>query len=147
MAAKGYTIQPAVLADSPTLIDLVVHDKLSLTMNQLIFKDWPNTDKQKSVYTGNVERAFRDPSSVPLKAVDDTGNIVGYLLLSRRKPLSSLTSDDTKPEDRMENIKPEETTVPDFMNLAPVKAVNEAVVKLNKPFAEIDRYGESLLFH
>ncbi len=72
-------IVPVQSSNIPTLgAELLYPQKLALTINRLLFRDWPNETEQKSIYTGAVESALRDPSVECLKAVNDDGDIADY---------------------------------------------------------------------
>lgn len=90
-----HPIHPIASHDQPALTNLLHSSKLSLTINQLLFKDWPNEAVQKPLYAGSVGSAFSDPAAECLKVVDDmSGDIVGYLVLSRERPIIEAGSGD-----------------------------------------------------
>lgn len=50
MSAPGYTLRPVQSSDIPVLGDLLYNSKLALTINRLLFKDWPNEAAQRRNY-------------------------------------------------------------------------------------------------
>lgn len=96
MAIPNYSILPVSSSDLPTLATFVHSSKRSLTINRLLFKDWPNEVAQKPLYTHAIESAFKDPSTDSLKVVDDeSGDTPGFLVLTRKRP-----TDTERPTDK-----------------------------------------------
>lgn len=72
--------------DINVLGDLLLRSKLSLSINRLLWKDWPNETAQREQYTAAISDAFTDSNMLDLKAVDNaTGQIVGYICLAKKE--------------------------------------------------------------
>ena len=85
MATSKITLSQVQKADLPTLATLIAASKLSLTINRLLFTNWPNHETQKPLYTAAIEGGFANPDVANLKAVDEKGEIVAYLGLTRKR--------------------------------------------------------------
>jgi hypothetical protein len=147
MATPKHTIHPVEKSDLPTLATLVGASKLALTINRLLFKDWPNEVAQKPLYTGAVEGGFADPSVTNLKAVDnETGEIVGYLGLTRKRPAVTAT-EKKKEEEKAPGDLPSQVPfgiVPEVLKEV-VRAIGE--VESGNVFAGKDCYGMPSISH
>jgi hypothetical protein len=133
MLPPKHSILPISSSDLPTLAQFLHTSKLALTVNRLIFKHWPNDATQLPLYTQAVESGFSDPSMECFKVVDDeSGDIVGYLALSRKKAEKekSASSEDGA-----------EPSVPDGLNPDVFRAVMNAVSRVTKEFEGMDRFG------
>ncbi|KAJ5572502.1 hypothetical protein N7450_009486 [Penicillium hetheringtonii] len=87
MAASNYSILPVMEADLPFLAEFIHAAKLRLTINRLLFEDWPNDPVQTKMYTNAVRSGFKDPDTEGFKAVDNNSKeIVGYFVLARKRP-------------------------------------------------------------
>lgn len=73
MSVPNHSIVPVTAQDLPTMAKLLCDSKLQLTINRLLFKDWPNEAAQVPNYTRAVEGSFKDPSVESFKVVDDKG--------------------------------------------------------------------------
>ncbi|KAJ5825312.1 hypothetical protein N7474_002450 [Penicillium riverlandense] len=134
MLPPKHSILPISGSDLPTLANFLHTSKLALTVNRLIFKYWPNDVTQLQLYTQAVEFGFSDPSVECLKVVDDeSGDIVGYLALSRKQA----ENEEEKPAGSGEDPEP---GVPDGLNPPVFKAVMGAVSGITKEFEKIDRF-------
>ena len=90
MSTSNYSLQPVTSQDLPTLIQFLHESKLALTINRLLWKDWPNDICQRPQYTNAIESSFKSELCDVFKAVDDaSGAIVGHLVLTLRRPASS----------------------------------------------------------
>jgi hypothetical protein len=124
MATRKHTISAVEKSDLPTLATLVAASKLSLTINRLLFKNWPNHTAQKPLYTAAIEGGFANPSVTNLKAVsEETGEIIAYLGLTRKR--SAVTEEEVKksPGNLTSNVP--NGIVPDVLKEV-VRAVGEA---------------------
>jgi hypothetical protein len=107
MSSSNYSISPATEADLPTLTRLLCNSKLTLTINRLLWNDWPNEELQLANYKRAVEGAFKNPAAQTFKAVDNTsGEIVGHLGLTTRKK-SPESADANKKLDPQPGMNPE----------------------------------------
>jgi GNAT superfamily N-acetyltransferase len=132
----GFSILPVDRSDLSVIADFVHSSKLSLTINRLLFKDWPNEAAQKAVYTKAVESAFDDPSVEGLKALMN-GEIVGYVGLTRKRPAKNVTD---RPLATDEDGMP---PPPDHFNPEVLMMVSNAVTEINKEMEGIDHFGMS----
>ena len=122
-----FTIEPAERSDSAVFTDYLFTSKLDLTVNRLLYKDWPNEDAQRAHYADAVERGWNDGMSY-YKAVDKRGHILGFVALERK-----LAATDGKAVS---------ATCPESMNVAVFEAVTEAAQKIDKAADGEERYGE-----
>jgi len=129
----GFSILPVDRSDLSVIADFVHSSKLSLTINRLLFKDWPNEAAQKAVYTKAVESAFDDPSVEGLKALMN-GEIVGYVGLTRKRPAKNVTD---RPLATDEDGMP---PPPDHFNPEVLMMVSNAVTEINKEMEGIDHF-------
>ncbi|CAI7624250.1 unnamed protein product [Penicillium manginii] len=91
MAAPNYSILSVEEADLPLLAKFVHASKLRLSINRLLFEDWPNETIQMKMYTDAVTSGFKDPNTECFKAVDtDSNEIIGYFVLARKRPAQKL---------------------------------------------------------
>lgn len=83
----GYAILPVTEADLPTLSLHLRLSKLPLTINRLLFKDWPNEAAQSVQYSAAIEASFRDGAAEMVKVVHEaSGHVVGHLVLTHKQP-------------------------------------------------------------
>jgi hypothetical protein len=122
MASLNITVVPVEKADVPLTAGFLASAKLPLTINRLLWQDWPNHKDQLAQYRQAVEGAFGDPSVQSLKAVDnESGEIVGHLVLSR------IEADKAKlPESKDEEKRKFPAGINPEVSLAVSKAVKEA---------------------
>lgn len=139
MSSPSFSIRPVESSDIPTLGDWLAASKLALTINRLIFKDWPNEATQKPIYMDSVAGALKDATIESLKVVDDeSGDILGYLALSRKRLAKiELSTDEANEDNEDEKQSVSSALVPDVY-----EAVMKAVTELVKETEEIDHYGE-----
>ena len=129
------SILPVSSSDLPIIGDFLYSSKLSLTINRLLFKDWPNEATQRPLYAGAVESGFKDPSVECLKVVDDDSrDIVGYLGLKRKRPANKEQYTDAGNGGGKQNI-------PDGLNPDVLSAVSTAVTEIAKEMEGTDHFG------
>ncbi|KAE8141607.1 hypothetical protein BDV38DRAFT_278960 [Aspergillus pseudotamarii] len=89
MTAPNYTIRPVELSDIPALGDLLYTSKLALTINRLLFRNWPNEAVQRQNYL-----------------------VIGHLALNRHRPVEKLEQSHgrTKTPDLPDFFAPEVAT-------------------------------------
>lgn len=133
-----YKIEPVVATDLPTLGQLIHSAKLGLSINRLIFLDWPNEKVQSSLYSQAVQSGHENPSTECFKAVDNiTQEIIGYIVLARISPQES--------EDDSDKEKGAQTQItPEGVNPPLLAEVNGAVSEIVKSVRDQDRFGKSL---
>lgn len=133
MPTPKYSIAPVTKPGLPTLADLIHSAKLVLSVNRLIFNNWPNDELQKkTLYKGAIESAYADPAAECFKAVDvDSNEIIGYFVLSRKRPSREQTSagDDSEHAGR---------SMPDGLNPGLIGEVSNATAGIAK---EVEGYG------
>jgi len=135
MPSPNFSVLPVSRSDLSALANLVHTSKLSLTINRLLFKDWPNEAAQKGLYRQAVESAFEDPSVECLKVVDgESGDIVGHLALTRRRPGNTEKPPAKKDGDGNQKI-------PDGLDPVVFAAVSKAAVEVAKDMSGVDRFG------
>ncbi|KAJ5220223.1 hypothetical protein N7468_009427 [Penicillium chermesinum] len=85
MSYPNYTLVPVESEDLPVLAQFLHSSKQALSINRLIFLDWPNDKIQMRMYSGAVKGGFEDPSIKNFKAVDnDTKEIIGYIAFAKK---------------------------------------------------------------
>lgn len=132
-----YSIVPITPQDVATIALHVWTSKQSLTINRVLFKDWPNEAAQKAVYAAGVESQFKNPQCQTWKAVDDeSGEIVGHVVLTRNQAVSRDSS--SEGNDR----KQDEKEIPSDFRPEVFKAVTEAFIEINKVSEELDHFGK-----
>lgn len=120
----GHSIVPISLSDLSTFASFVQASKLPLTVNQFLYKDWPNEAAQSAQCKRTVERGFEDPSSEKLKVVEnETGSMVGHLVLTHRKPNVEAPTEAVTGEQE----------VPDGMDPDFLAVIMEAVAVVDEP--------------
>ncbi|KAE8167513.1 hypothetical protein BDV40DRAFT_295619 [Aspergillus tamarii] len=131
MTAPGYTIRPVEYSDIPELGDLLYTSKLALTINRLLFKNWPNEAVQRQNYLGALEGIEVDSPESRTVVDNVTGKVIGHLALNRYRPVE-------EPEQPREEIQKQEP--PDFFVPEVVTAVLEAVATIKEEVKTTDRY-------
>jgi GNAT superfamily N-acetyltransferase len=128
-----HSIHPVSSPDLPTLAQFLQESKLSLTINRLLFKDWPNETAQQAVYTHAVETGFQNPAVESFKVVDDeAGLIVGHLVLSRKRPAGT---------EAPSSEKGKGSPVPDGVDGEVFAAVEAAIAAIDTA-KDVDHLGE-----
>ncbi|KPM45626.1 hypothetical protein AK830_g951 [Neonectria ditissima] len=132
--ALSSTILPVSSSDLHTIADFVHCAKLCLTINRLVYKDWPAEAAQKRNSTAAVESSFNDPSVECLKAVDDvSGEIVGFLALTKKPPI-----DEEKPASG--EAGEDEQHPAEELNPTLYQAVSEATTEIFKAARGTEHY-------
>lgn len=137
MSLPNHSIQPVREADLPFLASFLHTSKLALPINRLLFKEWPNDAAQKPLYAGAMRSGFEDADVDDLKCVDaDTGEIVAYIAISRKRPGPDPTADRLKRSDAGKG---------DFFHPDIIAAVTDAVGEINRDVQNLDRIGRCSL--
>ncbi|KAE8371403.1 acyl-CoA N-acyltransferase [Aspergillus bertholletiae] len=131
MASPSYTIRPVELPDIPALGELLYTSKLALTINRLLFKDWPNEAAQRQNYLGALKGIEVDSPESRTVVDNVSGKVIGHLALNRRRPV------ETPEQPRGEATKRD---LPDFFTPEVVTAVLEAVAEISQEVKTIDHY-------
>jgi ribosomal protein S18 acetylase RimI-like enzyme len=130
MSTLSHSILPVTDADLGIIGDLVHSCKLELTINRLLFYNWPNDDAQKPQYAAAVQRGFNNPSAECYKAVDDeSGEILGYVIFTRNRPTGT------------EQSKEEEQDVPRGVKPEVLSAVNNAAAEIWNDTPNTDHFS------
>lgn len=90
-----FSLLPTKKEDITVLGDLLFHSKLSLSINRLLWKAWPNETVQREQYAATIAGAHNDPNMLDFKTVDEkTGQIIGYICFARNKGTNQPSSGD-----------------------------------------------------
>ncbi|EEU41578.1 uncharacterized protein NECHADRAFT_54033 [Fusarium vanettenii 77-13-4] len=128
----GISILPVASSDLPMLSEFVHSSKLCLTINRLLYLNWPNDAAQKPQYRRAVESSFNNDNVQCLKAVDEESNeLVGYLVLTPKTPVEAR-------KDSEIGSDVEEQSVPEGMHAGVLSAVNSAAAEINRETDSLD---------
>ncbi|KAL4749892.1 hypothetical protein BDW72DRAFT_204334 [Aspergillus terricola var. indicus] len=83
-----YTFRQVERSDLDALEELLFTSKLSLTINRLLFNDWPNEAAQRRNYRAALaQQDFESGDRESLGVIDNaSGKLIGWLALRRRQP-------------------------------------------------------------
>ena len=141
------SILPVTTADIDTLGRHLFSSKLNLTINRLLYLDWPNEAVQVPQYTRAISTSLADPAVEDLKVVDEEGEMLGYVALTRRTASVAPASEaaagakDADVDDGKEGQAPPFEAPPGF-NGPVLKAVMDAVGHNSAEKMEVDHYGK-----
>lgn len=139
MAAPNYSIAPVSREDLPVLAQFLHSSKQALSINRLIFLQWPNDKLQMQMYTGAVTGGFESSDMHDFKAVDsETGEIIGYIVYQQ-----NAAKTDKEIEARNKKIAESEKTLPDGINPPLMSDVNNATLEISKPADKLDHVGKA----
>ena len=130
--------------DVNVLGDLLLRSKLALSINRLLWTDWPNETAQRKQYTSAIAGALKDPNMQDLKAVDDqTGHIVGYICFTKKKGnAQSEVKNDVQPQAKDDGVASAASRQPPAGMSAEVLAgVGKACQEVVSGFDFPDNYG------
>ncbi|CEL10582.1 hypothetical protein ASPCAL13699 [Aspergillus calidoustus] len=131
--SSSYTLVPFSPSRIPQTAELLFTSKLGLTINRLLFKNWPNEEIQRRNYTAVLEGQPRSGSEA-LSVLDEvSGEVLGHLSITRKRPL----------QEKKDNIEEEKAgegkqEVPDFFNPEVLAAVQSAVGELSSWLDGVD---------
>lgn len=132
---QNYTFRPVQSSDAAVLGGILYRSKLALTVNRLLFKDWPNEAIQLQNYTSTIE-GMDDSTADSVSVVDnDSGDVIGLLALTRRKQAPA--------EEPAESADAPQPEVPGFFNAEVLGAVMAAVDELTGETKVVDHYGRA----
>lgn len=135
-SSSSYTLRPVQPSDAAVLGDILYTSKIALTVNRLLFKDWPNEAVQRQSYTSTIE-GLDDSMAGSVSVVDNnSGEVVGLLALTRRRPVAE------KPKNGQKK-PPAESAKPIFFNAEVLDAGLAAVGELFQETKGINHYGTS----
>ncbi|RDW86897.1 GNAT family N-acetyltransferase [Aspergillus mulundensis] len=139
----NFTFRQVERSDVDTLEGLLFTSKLSLTINKLLFKNWPNEAVQRRNYRSALEGLdFDNSDRESLTVVDDElGKIIGHLALYRREPQTPV-QDDIECGQSQAASATEQADIPDFFNADVLNAVIEAVGELSDPALKTKEHYE-----
>ncbi|CBF83282.1 hypothetical protein AN3162.2 [Aspergillus nidulans FGSC A4] len=123
-----YTFRQVERSDLDALEELLFTSKLSLTINRLLFKDWPNEAAQRRNYRAALENQdFESDDRERLGVIDNaSGKLIGFIALCRRQPelhTQAASPSVDGPEKQM--------NIPDHFNPEVYNAVMNAVRELS----------------
>lgn len=135
MSSDKYTIRPFEAGDVAATGELLFTQKLGLTINRLLFKNWPNEEAQRKNYTRTV--ANLDPGTMEALTVVEnaSGEIVGHLTMTRKKPAPK----DEGPGSGNDNGKDKE--IPDYFNADVLSTVIKVAKELDAVMKDTDHIG------
>lgn len=135
MPVPNYSILRVEKEDLPFIANFIRTAKLRLSINRLLFQDWPNEPIQTRMYTRAVTSGFEDPSTESFKAVDTASNeIIGYSVLARKRPAQE------KPKYDLSTSSAQDT--PEGLNPALFAEVMTASVEIAKETENMDHFGK-----
>ncbi|KAL2822233.1 hypothetical protein BDW59DRAFT_180907 [Aspergillus cavernicola] len=136
MAATNYTIRAREPSDIPATGELLYRSKLSLTINRLLFKNWPNEEVQRKNYKSALENV--DSSTVESLSVIDnaSGDVLGLLDIMRKRPATNINQASTPVVEKDKGSAPLEG--PDYFNPEVLSAVQTASMALDRVMEETD---------
>jgi hypothetical protein len=82
--SQNSTIRPASPADFDFLSDWLFKAKLGLTVNRLLYKNWPNETSQRQQYRGAIEGGAKDPLMSYHIALDAENEPIGFIALTKK---------------------------------------------------------------
>lgn len=130
--AKSIILERVEEKDLDELTTLLHANKLDLSINRLIIKDWPNDEAQRKLYRGALEGALHSTDIEDWKAVDnETGAIAGYVAYTVQRP---------KTEDTMPSRGPEDA-VPEGVVPEVFKAITQATNVITRATPNVERIG------
>lgn len=137
----AHTIAFGKEADVPVMVNLLYHEKISLPINQLMWKQWPNEAPQKARIESAVRGSLSDPIHTVYKIIDDeVERVVGLLVLTRRQP-PTLDVQGTQPTN--EGAKP---TLPPELRQDVTEAIMAAIGDIEKDSTHVECIGLICLF-
>ncbi|KAL2793937.1 hypothetical protein BJX66DRAFT_351492 [Aspergillus keveii] len=116
----------------PQTSELLFSSKLGLTINRLLFKNWPNEAVQRRNYTAVLESLPRSGVEALSVLDEDSGEVLGHLSLTRKMPA------ERKEEDKGEEKAVKEQEVPDIFTPEVLSAVQAAVSELSSGLEGVD---------
>ncbi|OJJ00779.1 hypothetical protein ASPVEDRAFT_40305 [Aspergillus versicolor CBS 583.65] len=128
MPSDKYTIRQFEASDVAATGELLFTQKLGLTINRLLFKNWPNEEAQRKNYTSTL--ANLDPATMEALTVVEnaSGEIVGHLIMTRKRPAP-----------KTENAgNGKEGEVPDHFNADVLSAVMRVASELDVVMKDTD---------
>jgi hypothetical protein len=138
MSVPNHSLFPVAGSDLPTLASFLLSCKQALTINRLLFQNWPNDAAQKPLYTAAVGGGHSDPSVDDFKIVDDeSGDLVGYLALTRKRPSVK------EPPAEKENGDGKQS-IPEGLHPLVFAEVMKAVTEIAGEMEGVDHYGRVL---
>jgi hypothetical protein len=133
-SSPSYTLTPFSPTHIPQTSELLFTSKLGLTINRLLFKNWPNEAVQRRNYSSVLESLPRSGVEALSVLDEDSGEVLGHLCITRKRAVEK------KEENKGEEKAVEEQEVPDFFNPEVLSAVQAAVSELSSGLS-VDHLG------
>ncbi|KAJ5621561.1 hypothetical protein N7528_006344 [Penicillium herquei] len=119
--------------DLPFLGKFIHSAKLALSINRLIYLNWPDEELQSAQYLRAVTSGFHNTSAECFKAIDNvTGEIVGYINITGKSQEAENLSD--------KNPDPK-APIPDGLNPPLLAEVDNAVSEIAKETDGMERFA------
>jgi hypothetical protein len=141
--SPSYTLTPFTPSHIPQTSELLFTSKLGLTINRLLFKNWPNEEVQRRNYTAVLESLPRSGVEALSVLDEQSGEVLGHLSLTRRRAVEIKSKEEKKEEEEKGGDGKQE--VPDFFNPEVLSAVQAAVAELSSGLEGVDHLGTSLI--
>jgi hypothetical protein len=136
--STSVSVLPVTGTDISVLADFLYTSKLCLSINRLLYKDWPNESAQRPHCASVIKGSLADPSSECLKAVDaETGDILGFVVLTKK---IAQTKEEIASKDRDTG----KSSVPEIVNPEVYHAVMKATAELRCEEANVNHFGRIL---
>ncbi|KAI9745019.1 MAG: hypothetical protein M1818_001297 [Claussenomyces sp. TS43310] len=130
---RPVSILPLTAPDLPAFAQNLRQSKYELTINRLLYNNWPNASAQLAQCTKAVQGSANDADSSTWKVVDDeTKEMVGHFALTWKAPSKI---EDVKQDGKDEFYPP----VPDGMNEDVFRAVIKAVRDI-QTLGDVERF-------
>ncbi|KAL3490071.1 hypothetical protein BJX62DRAFT_207940 [Aspergillus germanicus] len=122
-ATPSYILTPFTPSHIPQTSELLFTSKLALTINRLLFKNWPNEAVQRRNYTAVLDSLPRSGVEALSVLDEDSGEVLAHLSLTRKRAVEKGNKEEEKAV--------EEQEVPDFFDPEVLSAVHAAVAELS----------------
>lgn len=133
-------ITPATETDIPALVNLVYLGKISIPLNQFMWKQWPSEIAQKTRVESAVRGSLNDSNVKSYKVVAaESGHIVGLLVLTRRTPTIA------KEQEKESDTRSSEIVAPPELRSDVLNMVAAAINDISRNSADVNHIGPYLL--
>ncbi|KAJ0422004.1 hypothetical protein BJY00DRAFT_311406 [Aspergillus carlsbadensis] len=140
-APPSYKLTPFDASHIPQTAELLLASKLGLTINRLLFNNWPNEAVQRRNYTAVLEN-LSGSGIEALSVLDErSGDVVGHLSITRKMPVQGMSmSMGASEEEEEDGLRKAPQDVPDFFNREVLAAVQAAVTELSSGLEDVDHF-------
>lgn len=136
-----YTIAHGTETDVSAMVDLVYHEKISLPINQLMWRNWPNEAPQKARIESAVRGSLSEPIHTVHKIVDDeVDRVVGLLVLTQGH---ASTPEERSKQSSNDGSKP---TLPPELRQDVTETIMAAIGDIEKDSTHVERIGANYPF-